>query len=72
MTPTEAMNKLHLQASGWPVEQIKVVKPSQQSAIIPSRRDVLLKRINDMETEIGRLGKLLAEVRADVLHLTVK
>jgi hypothetical protein len=52
--------------------QIKVVKPSQQSAIIPSRRDVLLKRINDMETEIGRLGKLLAEVRADVLHLTTE
>jgi hypothetical protein len=53
-------------------QQIKVVKPPQQSAIIPSRRAMLLKRIGDMENELGRMTKLLAEVRADVLHLTTE
>lgn len=52
--------------------QIKTVKQSQQSVIIPSRRDVALKRINDMQNELGRMQKLLDEVRADVLHLTTE
>ena len=72
MTPTEAMDKLHLQSSGWPVSRIKVVKQSQQSAIIPSRREMALKRINDMQAELGRMNKLLDEMRADVLHLTTE
>jgi hypothetical protein len=49
----------------------KIVK-RPESVIIPSRRETLLKHIGDMESELGRMTKLLAEVRADVLHLTTE
>lgn len=71
MTPTEVMDKLHLQSSGW-LPQVKVVKPSRESAIIPDRRAALLKRIDDAQSEVGRISKLLNEIRADVLHLTTE
>lgn len=51
--------------------QIKIVKQSD-SAIIPDRKASLLKRISDMESELGRMQKLLNEMRADALHLTVE
>lgn len=51
--------------------QIKIVKQSD-SAIIPDRKAALMKRISDMETELGRMAKLLSEIRADALHLTVE
>lgn len=54
------------------VQPIKVVKPSQESAIIPDRRAMLLKRIDDAQSELGRMSKLLNEIRADVLHLTTE
>lgn len=52
--------------------QIKVVKPSQDHVILPSKRALVLKRINDMENEIGRLSRLARELRADVLELMVE
>jgi hypothetical protein len=52
-------------------QEIKVVK-QPQSAIIPSRRETVLKCIGDMQNELGRMQKLLDELRADVLHLTVE
>jgi len=51
--------------------QIAIVK-QPQSAIIPSRRETALKRINDMQAELGRMNKLLDEMRADMLHLTIE
>lgn len=49
--------------------QIRVVKPNE-SAIIPDRRAQLLRRIDNAKSEVGRLDKLLDDIRADVLHLT--
>lgn len=51
--------------------QIKIVKQSD-SAIIPDRKATLMKRMSDMETELGRMMKLLKEMRADALHLMVE
>lgn len=53
------------------VNKIRVVKASQ-SDIIPNRCDTALKRVNDLHAEIGRMVKLIDELRADLLHLTVK
>jgi len=55
-----------------PTQQIKVVKQSPQSAIIPNRRDAILKRIGDAQSELGRLNRLLDEIRAEVLHQTIE
>jgi hypothetical protein len=52
-------------------DQIKIVKQSD-SVIIPDRKASLMKRISDMETELGRMMKLLNEMRADATHLTVE
>lgn len=51
--------------------QITIVKGDEE-CIIPDRRAALLKRLNDIENEAGRLIKLVRELRADVLHLTVE
>jgi hypothetical protein len=51
--------------------QIRVVKPNEQ-CIIPDRKASLLKRMADMESELGRMMKLLNEMRADATHLTVE
>lgn len=53
------------------VRQIRIVKP-QQSVIIPSRKEVAMKRLNDIETELGRMTRLLTELRADILSLTIE
>ena len=53
------------------IQRIRVVKQSQ-SGIIPDRRAVALKRISDMKAELGRMVKLLDEMRADLLHLTIE
>jgi hypothetical protein len=50
---------------------IKIVK-QPQSAIIPSRKAQALHRIEQMASELGRMQKLLDELRADVVHLTVE
>lgn len=52
--------------------EIKVVKSDEQHAIVPDRKAQLLRRIELMETEMGRMIKLLNELRADVLHLTIE
>ena len=52
-------------------KEIRVVKPNN-NAILPDRKDVLLRRIGNAQSEIGRLNKLLDEIRADVLHLTTE
>lgn len=54
------------------VRQIKVVKPSQECAILPSRKVQALQRIENMASELGRMQKLLDELRADLLHLTTE
>jgi hypothetical protein len=51
--------------------EIRVVKPNE-SAIIPDHKAQLLRRIGNAQAEIGRLNKLLDEIRADVLHLTTE
>lgn len=50
--------------------KVTIVKP-QPIGINCERRDALLRRIGNAQSEIGRLNKLLDEIRADVLHLTV-
>lgn len=51
--------------------EIKIAKPSQ-SDILPTRKVQFLRRIELMETELGRMQKLLNELRADALHLTTE
>lgn len=51
---------------------VKIVAKASQGAIIPDRRAVALKRIDDMKSEIGRLSRLLDELRADLLHVTIE
>lgn len=52
-------------------QQIKIVKPVPVR-VNSQRRDNLLRRIGNAQSEIGRLNKLLDEIRADVLHLTTE
>ena len=56
--------------------QITVIKNIAQESVdsvrIREHRVVALKRINDMQNELGRMTKLLDEMRADLLHLTVE
>jgi hypothetical protein len=60
-------------ASQTVVQTVKLVaKESQTNAIILSQRERALKRINDMQAELGRMTRLLDEMRADLLHLTVE
>lgn len=49
---------------------VKIIPKGSQSAIIPNRRASALKRLSDIESELGRLTRLIVELRADVLHLT--
>ena len=51
--------------------QIKIAKRSQ-SDILNSRKAQALHRIEQMASELGRMQKLLDELRADVVHLTVE
>ena len=53
------------------VRQIRVIKPDDH-VIVPDRKQQLLRRIGNAQAEIGRLNKLLDEIRADVLHLTIE
>lgn len=57
--------------NGTATQQIRIAKP-QQSVIIPSHREAALKRLNDIETELGRMARLLTELRADILSLTIE
>ena len=52
-------------------DNIRVLKASDR-AILPSRRDAALKRLDDFESELGRLRRLATELRADILALTVE
>lgn len=51
--------------------QICVRKPDARG-IVPLKREAVLKRINDMENEVGRLSRLLRDLRADILELTIE
>lgn len=53
------------------IRQIRVQKADGR-AILPSRRDTALKRLDDFESELGRLKRLATELRADILALTVE
>lgn len=53
------------------LSQIRVVK-RDDCANIPNRRASALKRLADIESELGRLTRLVVELRADVLHLTTE
>ena len=54
------------------LRDVKIIPKAPQSAIIPDHKQQLLRRIGNAQAEIGRLNKLLDEIRADVLHLTTK
>jgi hypothetical protein len=72
-SPIEAVDEFRRASGLTPLgkKQIRVVKPSQ-SDIIPNRCDTALKRVNDLHAEVGRMVKLIDELRADLLHLTIK
>jgi hypothetical protein len=67
---TPAMDILHETASPF-LKGIRVIK-SADCAIVPSRKAQALHRIEQMASEVGRMQKLLDELRADVLHLTIE
>lgn len=46
---------------------VKIIPKSSQSAIIPDRKVQLLRKIGNAQAEIGRLNKLLDEIRLEVL-----
>jgi hypothetical protein len=54
-----------------PFLKVSIVKP-RPMRINCERRDALLRNIGNAQAEIGRLNKLLDEIRADVLHLTTE
>jgi len=70
VTPTEVMDRIHSTRSHL-MPEIKIAKRSQ-SDILPSRKAQALHGIEQMASELGRMQKLLDELRADVLHLTVE
>lgn len=51
--------------------QIKIVKPVTGS-IVSRRREEILKDLDYLETQIGRLAKMARDLRADFLQLTVE
>ena len=51
--------------------KITIVKGAARG-IIPSRRDDLLKDLDYLETQIGRLAKMARDVRAKALLLTTE
>lgn len=67
------MNPVYIEGgeSGAPERvAVKIIPKASQSGIIPDRRAQLLRRIDNAKSEVGRLDKLLDDIRADVLHLT--
>jgi hypothetical protein len=66
------MNPLTTNTYPHEVRLVKSAALPEKSVIIPSRKDSLLKRMSDMESELGRMVKLLNEMRADATHLSVE
>lgn len=66
--PLENVNPFRVACGLAPIgdQQIRVVK-QDKSAIIPDRKVQLLRKIGNAQAEIGRLNKLLDEIRAEVL-----
>jgi hypothetical protein len=54
-----------------PTRQIVIVK-QDPTAVVLRRRAELLRNIDYMETQIGRLAKMARDVRAEVLLLTTE
>lgn len=54
------------------LQGVKIIPKASQSAIIPDHKAQLLRHIGNAQSEINRLNKLMDEIRADVLHLTVE
>lgn len=52
-------------------QQIKVVKASS-GTIVLRRRAELLRNVDYMETQIGRLAKMARDMRAEILLLTTE
>lgn len=69
MAPTPEIETLH-ETSAPLLRDVKIIPKASQSAIIPDHKQQLLRRIGNAQAEIGRLNKLLDEIRADVLQLT--
>lgn len=46
--------------------RIRIVKPC---AIVTSRKDAVLKNLDYLEVQIGRLAKMVKDTRAEVLEL---
>lgn len=54
-----------------PDRQIRVVKPDITSVVL-RRRTELLRNVDYMETQIGRLAKMARDMRAEILLLTTE
>lgn len=54
------------------VPRIKVAKAASVGAILPSRQDALLKDIQHLQTQLGRLSECANKIYAEVLGLTIE
>ena len=48
-------------------KSIRIIKSRD---IVPARKDTLLKNVEYLETQIGRLAKMARDIRAEILLLT--
>lgn len=67
-----AVSRGRLNAELSRTRPVKVIAKASQGAIISTRKAAILKRIGDAQSEIGRLNRLLDELRTDVLNLTIE
>lgn len=54
-----------------PIRKIAIVKATQ-GVVLLRRREALLKNIDFMEAQIGRLAKMARDARAEILLLTTE
>lgn len=54
-----------------PTPRAKEIRVVKSRDILPNRRDQLLKTIDHLESQAGRLAQMARDIRAEVLSLTV-
>ena len=69
LTSTSKDMRYHAVSTELP--QIRVVKPNDKG-IIPDRKEALLRRLDNVESALGRMLVVVREIRADVAHLTIE
>lgn len=69
--PEKAGEAMRAGGSAYVGSQIKIVKPVA-GRVNSARREELLKNIDYLETQIGRLAKMARDLRAEFLLLTVE